>query len=346
MRFRRQVLTVVLGIGLGGFQGVGEAQESATPTPKGSRVTRLDITSRGPAFGGRSFGAVGAYEILLGTATAVADPGAPPDAGIVDLENAPRNADGLVEYTFEVDILKPVDVTRGNGVLVYEINNRGRNIVFGYFPRGGAGLRGRERRQRVPHGPGLHLRLERLAARRAGRRRPASGAGDSSARHRRRPDDYRHLDGGVAEPGQRRVREVDLSGGDARRDRRDAHASPAPGRSAPDGSGRPMGLRRRHDGRSHAPRGNRRGDHLRVRVRGPESNRSRPGFQRHARFRVVRALSPRRRSGRRQPALRGRHAGARPRGGRRFLAERPDGPGTSSIRASTRTPRGGASSTA
>ena len=139
MRFRRPVLTVVLGIGLSGYQGVGEAQESAPPAPEGSRVTRLDVTSRGPAFGGRSFGAVGPYEILLGTATAVADPDAPLDAGIVDLENAPRNADGLVEYTFAVDILKPVDITRGNGVLVYEVNNRGRNIVFGYFHEAGIG---------------------------------------------------------------------------------------------------------------------------------------------------------------------------------------------------------------
>ena len=139
MRFPHHLLTVVLGIGLSGFQGVGEAQESAAPSLEGSRVTRLDITSREPAFGGRSFGAVGEYEILLGTATAVADPGAPRDAGIADLENAPRNADGLVEYTFEVDILKPVDIARGNGVLVYEVNNRGRNIVFGYFHEAGRG---------------------------------------------------------------------------------------------------------------------------------------------------------------------------------------------------------------
>ena len=139
MRFPHHLLTVVLGIGLSGFQGVGEAQESASPTLAQSRVIRLDITSREPAFGGRSFGAVGEYEILLGTATAVADPGAPRDAGIADLENAPRNADGLVEYTFEVDILKPVDITRGNGVLVYEVNNRGRNIVFGYFHEAGRG---------------------------------------------------------------------------------------------------------------------------------------------------------------------------------------------------------------
>ena len=139
MQFRRLLLTVVLGIGLSGWQAAGEQRESASPALAHSRVTRLDITSREAAFGGRSFGAVGAYEILLGTATAVADPGARLNAGIVDLENAPRNADGLVEYTFEVDILKPVDITRGNGVLVYEINNRGRNIVFGYFHEAGRG---------------------------------------------------------------------------------------------------------------------------------------------------------------------------------------------------------------
>ncbi len=141
MQFRRHLLTVVLGIGLSGSQGAGEPvqKESASPALAHSRVTRLDITSRETAFGGRSFGAVGAYEILLGTATAVADPGAPLNAGIVDLENAPRNADGLVEYTFEVDILKPVDITRGNDVLVYEINNRGRNIVLGYFHEAGRG---------------------------------------------------------------------------------------------------------------------------------------------------------------------------------------------------------------
>ena len=141
MRFRRYLLTVVLGIGLSGCQGAVQPglEESASVPLAHSRVTRLDITSHEPAFGGRSFGAVGAYEILLGTATAVADPHAPLNAGIVDLENAPRNTDGLVEYTFEFDMLKPVDITRGNGVLVYEINNRGRNIVFGYFHEAGRG---------------------------------------------------------------------------------------------------------------------------------------------------------------------------------------------------------------
>ena len=294
MQFRRLSLTVVLGIGLSGVQVAGEQGEPASPTPAHSRVTRLDITSREAAFGGRSFGAVGAYEILLGTATAVADPGDPLNAGIADLENAPRNSDGLVEYTFEVDILKPVDITLGNGVLVYEVNNRGRNIVFGYFHEAGRGYAAGNAGSAFLMNQGYTYVSSGWLHGAPGGRRPAPGAGDLPARHRRRPDDYRRLDGGVAEPGQRRVRAADLPGGDGRRERRDPHAPPAPGRSAPDGSGRRVALRRRHDGRGHTARGHRRGHHLRVRVRGPGSDRPRPGLQRHARSHVVRALPPRR----------------------------------------------------
>lgn len=145
MRLRVWWVAVVLGLGWSGLAGSGGAaggQSPETPaagSPAHSRVVRLEVTSRGPAFGGRSFGAIGPYEILLGTATAVADPSAALNAGIVDLDKAPRNAAGLVEYRFEFDVLKPLDLSKGNGVLVYEVNNRGRNIVFGYFHGAGRG---------------------------------------------------------------------------------------------------------------------------------------------------------------------------------------------------------------
>ena len=135
----------VVAVGLaatGGVVGCGQSQlesQTATAAPAHSRVTHLDITSRQSAFGGRSFGEIGEYEILLGRATAVADPQAALNIGIVDLDKAPRNDAGLVEYSFEVQILRPADITKGNGVLVYEVNNRGRNIVFGYFHGAGVG---------------------------------------------------------------------------------------------------------------------------------------------------------------------------------------------------------------
>jgi len=104
-----------------------------------SRVTRLEITSRRPAFGGQSFGASGAYEVLIGQAHAVVDPSAAVNSGIVDLENAPRNQSGMVEYSFDVQILKPVDMNKGNRVLFYEFNNRGNRLVYSYFNEGGFG---------------------------------------------------------------------------------------------------------------------------------------------------------------------------------------------------------------
>jgi hypothetical protein len=98
-----------------------------------SRVTRLDVLSRRLAFGGAAFGNVGAYELLIARAQVVIDPAARENAGIVDLDRAPRNAHGLVEYSFDVQILKPVDIIKGNRAMLYEVNNRGTRLVFQYF---------------------------------------------------------------------------------------------------------------------------------------------------------------------------------------------------------------------
>ena len=130
---------VLLGLALFWSAGCQSTSESESTRAGGSRVVQLEITSRGPAFGGQAFGEVGPYEIVTGVASAVADPDAPENAGIVDLVRAPRNDFGLVEYTFNFHILKPLDLMKGNGASVYEINNRGRRIVYQYFNGGGTG---------------------------------------------------------------------------------------------------------------------------------------------------------------------------------------------------------------
>src|SRR5882762_10536303 len=66
--------------------------------------------------------------MLRGTAFLVADPRNPHDAVIVDLENAPRNAAGLVEFSTPFLILKPVDMLRSNHKIFYAVNNRGNNL--------------------------------------------------------------------------------------------------------------------------------------------------------------------------------------------------------------------------
>lgn len=88
---------------------------------------RIDSTE--PFAEGRTFGKCGPYERLKGVARGELDPLAPQNSAIVDLEKAPRNARGLVEYEVDIDILRPVDPARGNGVLFYEVTNRGNKIL-------------------------------------------------------------------------------------------------------------------------------------------------------------------------------------------------------------------------
>lgn len=84
------------------------------------------ITSRlSPAFGGRAFGDIGTYEKLTGYAVGALDPTRPLNAGIGNIDKAPRNADGLVEYKVDICILQPTDPAKRNGWLFYEIINRG-----------------------------------------------------------------------------------------------------------------------------------------------------------------------------------------------------------------------------
>ena len=57
------------------------------------------------------------------------DPNAAANAPIADLKLAPRNDRGLVEFSAEFPVLRPIDAARGNGTLLYEVNNRG-NIAI------------------------------------------------------------------------------------------------------------------------------------------------------------------------------------------------------------------------
>src|SRR5690242_20447482 len=92
---------------------------------------RLQL-SREPFAAGRSFGTTGAYERLLGKALFAIDPDEPDLPFICDLDLAPRNGDGLVEFSATVDIVKPVDPSKGNRRVLYEFSNRGgRGVITG-----------------------------------------------------------------------------------------------------------------------------------------------------------------------------------------------------------------------
>lgn len=78
---------------------------------------------------GRAFGNVGAYERLKGVARGTLDPQNPQNSCIVDLDKAPRNAEGLVEYEIDVELLRPADPSRASGVVLYEVTNRGNKLL-------------------------------------------------------------------------------------------------------------------------------------------------------------------------------------------------------------------------
>src|SRR5712664_333002 len=80
--------------------------------------------------GGHAFGSGGAYEKVRGTVEFQIDPTDPRNAGITDLELAPRNADGLVSFDADYMLLYPADLSKWNRRLVSEINNRGSLLLF------------------------------------------------------------------------------------------------------------------------------------------------------------------------------------------------------------------------
>ena len=95
---------------------------------------RLEIERREPFVGGGSFGDTGPYERLFGKAHFAIDPEEKGLPNIVDLDLAPRNAQGLVEFAATLDIIKPVELARGNRRIFYEFSNRGNRglLAFNY----------------------------------------------------------------------------------------------------------------------------------------------------------------------------------------------------------------------
>jgi hypothetical protein len=100
-----------------------------------AEVTNVTIVSRTVVADGQPFGASGPYERLVGRIEFAIDPADPHNRGIVDLEHARREADGRVRFTSDMNVLRPVDQSKGNGVLLFDIVNRGRRTLLGRFNR-------------------------------------------------------------------------------------------------------------------------------------------------------------------------------------------------------------------
>ena len=123
--------------------------------PAAAELTRLDIASRVPVLSGKAFGLAGPYEKLTGKAQFALDPAAAPNKAIVDLDKAPRDSSGRVLFSADVMILQPQDRTRGNGVALFDVVNRGRKTILGKFNHAGAST---DPRAEADFGDGFLLR--------------------------------------------------------------------------------------------------------------------------------------------------------------------------------------------
>ena len=100
-----------------------------------AKIVRIEIVSRTMAFGGRRFGTVGQYEKIIGRAYGEVDPADRRNALIQDILLAPRNAHGMVEYVATFTLLRPLDPSKGNGVLLHDMVNRGSKLLLPTFNR-------------------------------------------------------------------------------------------------------------------------------------------------------------------------------------------------------------------
>ena len=102
-----------------------------------ARITKITITSRATAFNGQTFGTAGACEKIKGIASGEIDPKDRRNALITDIQFAPKNTRGCVEYRTNFTLIKPVDMTKSAGVLFYNIVNRGGHQGTSTFHVGG-----------------------------------------------------------------------------------------------------------------------------------------------------------------------------------------------------------------
>jgi len=129
---------------IGGCGGGGGGNSATTPNPPVvapvakpfQGITKIVINtaaSEAVTFGGTTFGAVGAYQKIRGTAFGQLDPNDPSNQVIADMAPAQKDpATGTVQYSMDFYILKPVDLAKGNHKVFYEANNRGGKLFGGF----------------------------------------------------------------------------------------------------------------------------------------------------------------------------------------------------------------------
>ena len=96
-------------------------------------VVRIDVDRRDDIADGASFGSAGAYERLSGWIHYAVDPANPANRIITDIGHGPTNDVGRVEFAADFVLVRPKDISAGNGAVFFEAVNRGRMLALGRF---------------------------------------------------------------------------------------------------------------------------------------------------------------------------------------------------------------------
>jgi hypothetical protein len=95
-----------------------------------AHVTRVEILQTEAVPPTQANGeAVPAYERITGRFYGELDPKDPKNALITDIQFAPKNARGMVEYVGTFSLMKPADMSKASGVLMYSVVNRGAGVA-------------------------------------------------------------------------------------------------------------------------------------------------------------------------------------------------------------------------
>jgi hypothetical protein len=95
-----------------------------------ARVSRIVIDERSIVADSNSFGTTGPYEKIRGKIYYEIDPSHPANSLIIDLQYSKPNSLGLVEFSGDFILLKPVDMSKANHKLLYGVNNRGNLLIL------------------------------------------------------------------------------------------------------------------------------------------------------------------------------------------------------------------------
>lgn len=99
-------------------------------------VVRIEVDERSDVLMTPNASAAIPYERVVGKVHFAIDPKLPANRLTSDLDFAPRNSQGLVEFSADLYLLQPKNPARGNGTVLFQVANRGRKDLLALFNRG------------------------------------------------------------------------------------------------------------------------------------------------------------------------------------------------------------------